>query len=601
MVGLLTERDMVRLMAQSSSLATLSVETGMHSPVVTLRVSELIDSAVVQSRLQQCRYPLLVLDADGGLVGLLTGESWDAALARRQNKPWQDPSIDSRQVVQSCTRLVMAAPVGIFRHDANDNCIYVNDCYCQLTGLTPETARGDQWQTHLHPEDRDRVVAAWGQFVQAQVPFNLEYRYQQTDGTIKWVYSQALIEQDNQGQVVGYIGTITDISDRKQAEIKRQQAEQALAQSEAQSRAMLAAIPDLLFRVGFDGVYRGYVSPNRELEIVPNEADLVGRSIHDVLLPELADQQLNAVRVAIQTGELQVYEQQVQLACCLQDEEVRVIKNGDDEALLIIRDITERARLEAERKRAEDQRTLAQAALVQSEARNQAIIAALPDYLFCVGADGLYRDVVTYKPEITLFPAEFDPVGLSMTDVLPADVARKQLNYLAETLQTGTLHTYEQQIQIGDQVRDEEVRVVKSGPDEALFMVRDISERARLEAERQQAEQQLQTLIEGTAATTGQDFFPALVSHIAQALQVSYALVTEQVGSELRTLGFWANGALQPTYLYGIAHTPVNRSWHRGNSTTQTPCKAVFRKTLTWLTYRPRVIWAWCSPVVTAR
>ncbi len=65
---------------------------------------------------------------------------------------------------------------------------------------------------------------------------------------------------------------------------------------------------------------------------------------------------------------------------------------------------------------------------------------------------------------------------------------------------------------------------------------------------RKQAEVALQNLIAGTAATTGRDFFPALVSHIAKALNVLYALVTEQIDQEVRILAFWANGVLQPNF-----------------------------------------------------
>ena len=72
----------------------------------------------------------------------------------------------------------------------------------------------------------------------------------------------------------------------------------------------------------------------------------------------------------------------------------------------------------------------------------------------------------------------------------------------------------------------------------------------------QKAEQQLQNLIAGTAATTGQDFFPALAKHIAEALNVSYAIVSEQVDDKLHALAFWANGALQSTFSYHPAKTP---------------------------------------------
>ncbi|NEP58703.1 MAG: AAA family ATPase [Symploca sp. SIO2G7] len=100
-----------------------------------------------------------------------------------------------------------------------------------------------------------------------------------------------------------------------------------------------------------------------------------------------------------------------------------------------------------------------------------------------------------------------------------------------------------------------------------LAIIQDISEKKRLEAERQEAETVLQNLVLGTAATTGQDFFSALVTHIATALSVSYVMVTEKVDETLRTLAFWSNGVLQPTYNYNLAHTPCelvlrNGEWY---------------------------------------
>ncbi|MCY7284245.1 MAG: PAS domain S-box protein, partial [Cyanobacteria bacterium CAN_BIN43] len=89
-------------------------------------------------------------------------------------------------------------------------------------------------------------------------------------------------------------------------------------------------------------------------------------------------------------------------------------------------------------------------------------------------------------------------------------------------------------------------------------------------SDRKQAEQQLQTLVEATAATTGQDFFPTLVSHMATALNVTYALVTEEVDGMLHALAFWANGALQPTFVYHPAKTPCE--WTLRDGMFYCPC-----------------------------
>jgi len=87
-------------------------------------------------------------------------------------------------------------------------------------------------------------------------------------------------------------------------------------------------------------------------------------------------------------------------------------------------------------------------------------------------------------------------------------------------------------------------------------IVRDISEAKLREAELTKAETTLKNLVMGTAAVTGQDFFPALVHHIAAALHVPYAVVTELVEGKLKTLAFWAHGALQPEISYFPARTP---------------------------------------------
>ncbi|WP_333459591.1 PAS domain S-box protein [Microcoleus sp. Pol10D4] len=124
--------------------------------------------------------------------------------------------------------LVAAVPVGIFRADAGGKCIYVNDWWCLISGLTPKTAIGEGWQQGLHPDDRDWVIAEWEQSIQESGSFQLEYRFQHPDGAVAWVYGQSVPELDADGQVVGYVGTTTDINDCKLAEQQLQQLNQQL-------------------------------------------------------------------------------------------------------------------------------------------------------------------------------------------------------------------------------------------------------------------------------------------------------------------------------------------------------------------------------------
>jgi PAS domain S-box-containing protein len=81
---------------------------------------------------------------------------------------------------------------------------------------------------------------------------------------------------------------------------------------------------------------------------------------------------------------------------------------------------------------------------------------------------------------------------------------------------------------------------------------------------RKRAEESLKTLVEGTAAVTGTEFFSALARYTAKALDVPYVLVTERLGDSLKTLGFFANNQLQPQITYKIAQTPCQRALAEG-------------------------------------
>ncbi len=235
--------------------------------------------------------------------------------------------------------LVEVSPVGIFRHDPQGSCIYANERCCQITGLTPEQALGYNWQQGIHPEDRAGVLSQWQQVIEKQSPCQFEFRFQHPDGKAVWVYVQCVPEFDAEAHIIGFVGSLTDISDRKQAEL-------ALKQINLKNQAILTALPDLLFRMGADGVYRELITHRQGLDYVQQTVARTGKTMAELLPPELAQRQMFYLQKALQTGELQVYEQQIQINNRFQDEEIRVVKSGEDEALFMIRDISDRKQAE---------------------------------------------------------------------------------------------------------------------------------------------------------------------------------------------------------------------------------------------------------------
>lgn len=113
--------------------------------------------------------------------------------------------------------LAALAPVGIFSTDINGQCDYVNQRWCEIAGLSPAQALGAGWISAIHPDDRLRVAEEWQHATRSGQTFRSEYRFLAPDGRVTWVIGQAILERRD-GAGVGYIGTITDITERQHAE-----------------------------------------------------------------------------------------------------------------------------------------------------------------------------------------------------------------------------------------------------------------------------------------------------------------------------------------------------------------------------------------------
>ncbi|NER78786.1 MAG: PAS domain S-box protein [Leptolyngbya sp. SIO1D8] len=682
-VGILTERDIVHLSTQQQPLSTLWVSQVMTHPVVTLQESDFTHFLVAMNLLQRHRIRHLpVLDDQDRLIGIITYES----LQQASNYQQLQTELNQRQQIEALlfeseqryASLAAAAPVGIFRTNDQGFCTYVNGRYCQITGISPEAAIGQGWQQVLYPEDNEMVIAEWYQSVHEKRPFQIECRCQRPSGEVRWVYAQSVTERDADGQVVGYVGTLTDISERARLEAERQQAEAALResearwqfalegagdgvwdwnlqtnqlffsrqwktmlgyaeadvgnrledwesrvypddkaqcyielnkhfngeisvyqneyrmrckdgcykwvltrgkvikrdkngnplrmigthtdisdrkqaelalqQSEAQIRAVLAAIPDYLFRVNADGVFRDIITPNHKSSLIPRNFDPSNQAIANVLPEDIATQHQHYLEQALITGKLQIYEQQLHEGDNLHIEEVRVIKSGEDEVLFMIRDITDRKRAEF--------------ALKQSELTNRIIVDTIPDLLIQMDLQGYYSRMSGGSGVQVKYPSATS-TGPDIYTVLPPELAEQRLYYTHQALESGTLKIYEQVFDLDGDQRCEEVRIAPLNDEEVLIIIRDVTER-------KQAEQQLQNLVAGTAATTGHNFFPALITYIVKAFNVSHALVTEKTGNRLQTLALWSNDALQetdlnqPTYAYNLHETPCEQVLQTG-------------------------------------
>ena len=139
--------------------------------------------------------------------------------------------------------------------------------------------------------------------------------------------------------------------------------------------------------------------------------------------------------------------------------------------------------------------------LVQREAQSWAILSVMPDLLIRIGADGRYREVLSQNHPLDVVSPSQSRVGRYVAEVMPAEAAERKMQAIHQALATREVQTYEQQLVMGDRLQDEELRAVRCGEDEVLFLIRDISDRKQAERQLEALNQSLvQQVAERTAA-----------------------------------------------------------------------------------------------------
>jgi len=181
--------------------------------------------------------------------------------------------------------LAEISPVGIYRSDATGETIYVNERACQIVGAKLEDLLGWQWGSYIHPEDRERVAQTWQYSMANQLSWQGEYRLLNSQGKVIWVLGQAELELGETGTVIGYVGTLTDISDRKQAEEDLRRYERIVS---ATTDAISLLDSNYIYRV----VNQAYLTLNNKRydEIVGHSvSNLLGIDVFENLVKERLD------------------------------------------------------------------------------------------------------------------------------------------------------------------------------------------------------------------------------------------------------------------------------------------------------------------------
>jgi PAS domain S-box-containing protein len=156
---------------------------------------------------------------------------------------WYGVSIDiedRKRAERRSRTLLDVIPQQIWSGPADGTLDYCNEGWRSYMGLGLEELQGDGWQSMLHPDDRERVLRTWHESVANGTPYELEERHRGADGQYRWFLSRGVPLRDDDGRILRWYGTNTDIEDRKQTEEELLNLSGQLLQSQDEERRRIA-------------------------------------------------------------------------------------------------------------------------------------------------------------------------------------------------------------------------------------------------------------------------------------------------------------------------------------------------------------------------
>ncbi len=242
------------------------------------------------------------------------------------------------QEVQQLNQAIQSSNDSIVTTGLDGNIIQVNAAFTKMTGYLPEEVIGKTPRIlNSGHQSKEFYAQLWATILAGDI-WQGEIINKRKDGSLYTVDQTILPVRNNQGVLIGFMGLERDITESKQAQ-------EALARSEADLRALFSSMEDVVLVVDQDGRYVRIAPTNPSRLIRPPE-ELLGKLMEDVMPRETALRLKEAVRQTLETGKTTQMEYELPIG----DERVWFLASLSklDEGLVfwVARDITERKRNE---------------------------------------------------------------------------------------------------------------------------------------------------------------------------------------------------------------------------------------------------------------
>ena len=184
-----------------------------------------------------------------------------------------------RENEQRFQSLSACSPVGIFLTDVEGRCTYTNPRCQAICGFTLEESLGVGWSQSVYPEDRERVFADWSKSTREGREYSDELRFQTKEGRVRWVHIRSSPIFSDKGKLIGHVGTVEDITERKQAA-------QRLRESEYRLRTIIETEPECVKIVAADGTLLDMNAAGLAMIEAASADAVMGQSVYSLITPE---------------------------------------------------------------------------------------------------------------------------------------------------------------------------------------------------------------------------------------------------------------------------------------------------------------------------
>ncbi|MGV3765696.1 MAG: PAS domain S-box protein [Chitinophagaceae bacterium] len=235
---------------------------------------------------------------DAEEIALLEESTGDISFALEQLEKDRQRRAAEHNLAESEKRyqtLAEVAPVGIFHTDPDGQTTYVNPRWSEISGLSREKALGAGWLKAVHPDDREQLKKEWHAAAKTSIFSVSEYRFLRPDGSIAWVLGQAIPEKGADNKTIGYVGTITDITERRKAEEAVVKTRDEMVKERHLSDSIINSLPGVFYLYDTAGKFLRW---NRNFELVTGYSSEEMKRIHPLDLFDEDQKALLAEKIA---------------------------------------------------------------------------------------------------------------------------------------------------------------------------------------------------------------------------------------------------------------------------------------------------------------